>query len=185
MSLQETLDKLRKDLNRELTDKDRPHNYIKIYDQEMTLKENVSILEIGVAAGGSLILWDNYFKDAKIVGIDLYPDLNGIIPDDINYRVHVIDSTDPNDGDWIFNDEEFDYIVDDGSHNIHDQIKTFDNYYPKLKVGGKYFIEDIEVFENVRIMEEHLSNHTYKFYDLRHINGRSDDMLFVITKQGK
>lgn len=148
----------------------------------MSLVDNVSILEIGVAGGGSLILWDSYFKNANVVGIDLYPQFDGIIPDGIDYPVHVIDSTDPNDGEWIFDDEMFDYIVDDGSHNIYDQIKTFDNYYPKLKVGGKYFIEDIEVFENVRIMEEHLSNHTYKFYDLRHINGRSDDMLFVITK---
>ena len=183
MTLQSTLDNLRKTLNRNVTDKDDPHNYLAIYQHEMDKIDDVSILEIGVWMGGSLILWDSYFKNATVVGIDLYPQFNGIIPDGIDYTVHVIDSTDPNDGEWIFDDEMFDYIVDDGSHNIYDQIKTFDNYYPKLKVGGKYFIEDIEVFENVSIMENHLSNYSYKFYDLRHINNRSDDMLFVITKE--
>jgi hypothetical protein len=182
VTLQSTLENLRKTLNRQITDKDYPHNYINIYQQEMSLVDNVSILEIGVAGGGSLILWDSYFKNSNVVGIDLYPDFNGTIPDGIDYPVYVIDSTDPDDGDWIFNDEMFDYIVDDGSHNVNDQIKTFNNYYPKLKVGGKYFIEDIEVFENIKIMEEHLSKYNYQVYDLRHINGRSDDVLFVINK---
>lgn len=182
MTLQETLNNLRKELNRDLTDKDNPHNYIKIYEEEMNIKEDVSILEIGVSAGGSLIMWDSYFKNSKVVGIDLYPDYEGAVPDGIDYDVHVIDSTDKLKCDKLFIDNTFDYIVDDGSHKIYDQIKTFDNYYPKLKPTGKYFIEDIEVFENIKIMENHLRNHDYKFYDLRHINGRGDDILFVITK---
>lgn len=183
MTLQSTLDNLRKTLNRNVTDKDDPHNYLAIYQQEMDKTENVSILEIGVWMGGSLILWDSYFKNATVIGVDLYPKFDGKIPEDIEYPVHVVDSTDKNVCDKLFENNMFDYIIDDGSHNIYDQIKTFDNFYPKLKVGGKYFIEDIEVFENVRIMEEHLSGYAHEFHDLRHINNRSDDMLFVITKK--
>lgn len=182
MTLQETLNSLRKELNRDLTDKDNPHNYIKIYEEEMSVKENISILEIGVSAGGSLIMWDSYFKNSKVVGIDLYPDFDGVIPDGIDYEVHVIDSTNKSECEKIFADNSFDYIVDDGSHKIQDQMKTFDNYYPKLKVGGKYFIEDIEVFQNIPIMQEHLSGYDYKFYDLRSINERGDDILFIINK---
>ena len=182
MGIQEKLNDLRHILDRVITDKDNPHNYIKIYQEEMSKIKDVSVLEIGVWLGGSLLLWDSYFENANVVGVDLYPKFNGVVPEGIEYPVHVIDSMDKDKCDELFSDNTFDYIIDDGLHKIKAQIKTFDNYFPKLKQGGKYFIEDIEMFENVAIMKDHLKDYNYKFYDLRSINNRNDDMLFVITK---
>ena len=38
--------------------------------------------------------------------------------------------------------ENFDIIIDDGSHNIRDQIITMNIFFEKLKAGGLYVIED-------------------------------------------
>jgi len=182
MGIQEKLDDLRKILDRVITDKDDPHNYIPIYQEEMTKTKDVSILEIGVAYGGSLLLWDSYFENANVFGVDLYPKFNGVAPEGIDYPVHIIDSTDKEVCDATFEDEAFDYIIDDGLHTFEAQIKTFDNYFSKLKSGGKYFIEDIQVSENINLIKKHLFLHDYKFYDLRSISNTPDDMMFVITK---
>lgn len=37
----------------------------------------------------------------------------------------------------------FDIIIDDGSHVSSDIIRTFALYFPKLKSGGTYIIEDL------------------------------------------
>lgn len=180
--MQEILDDLRHVLDRTITDKDYPHSYLPIYEKEMTKTKDVSILEIGVWWGGSLLLWDSYFKNANVVGVDLYPKFNGVVPENIDYPVHVIDSMDKKSCDETFNDNTFDYIIDDGLHTVESQIKTFDNYFSKLKSGGKYFIEDVQMFQNIEIIKKHLINYNYEFYDLRSINNRPDDMMFVITK---
>lgn len=180
--MQETLNDLRHILDRTITDKDYPHSYLPIYEKEMTKTKNVSILEIGVWHGGSLLLWDSYFEDATVCGVDLYPQFNGVVPEGIDYPVYVIDSMDKKSCDENFEDEVFDYIIDDGVHKVDAQIKTFDNYFSKLKSGGKYFIEDIQVFENVETIKNHLISYSYKFYDNRLINNKPDDMMFVITK---
>lgn len=55
------------------SDKGGPHNYIVKYEQlfEPIRHEPVNILEIGVALGGSLALWAEYFPNhKKIVGMD-------------------------------------------------------------------------------------------------------------------
>jgi hypothetical protein len=44
----------------------------------------------------------------------------------------------------------FDYIIDDGVHTSDFQIKTFNIYFNKLSVGGKYFIEDIAFHHGYR-----------------------------------
>ena len=182
MGIQEKLDDLRKILDRVITDKDDPHNYIPIYQEEMTKTKDVSILEIGVAYGGSLLLWDSYFENATIVGVDLYPKFDGVVPDVVEYKVHVIDSMDKEAFDAAFEYKTFDYIIDDGLHTVEAQIKTFDNYFSKLKSGGKYFIEDIELPENVVKIKRHLLKYDYKFYDFTSISETPDDMMFVITK---
>jgi len=45
--------------------------------------------------------------------------------------------------DQIIKYEKFDIILDDGSHNSDDVIRTFCNYFNYLKEGGLYIIEDM------------------------------------------
>ena len=53
-------------------------NYFSIYDSLLKKYKNKKIIfvEIGVFSGGSLFMWRHFFgKRAKIVGVDLNPDI--------------------------------------------------------------------------------------------------------------
>ena len=165
------------------TDKGTCHNYIEIYNKELNKKDKVVLLEIGIHHGGSLVLWDEWFNDAEIYGIDPYFEYNGVLPDAVAklpYKIFTIDST-SKDQSMIFKDEMFDYIIDDGVHTSEFQIKTFDIYFNKLSVGGKYFIEDIASNKDLDDLVKHLINFNYKIIDLRHL-GRYDDLMIIIYK---
>ena len=60
----------KKDLNKWL-------HYFDIYEENFSKfkKRKITILEIGIAKGGSLRMWKNYFSsDSTIVGIDINPE---------------------------------------------------------------------------------------------------------------
>jgi hypothetical protein len=52
------------------SDKDTSHNYLPVYQQEFDKIEDIKILEIGVCFGGSLVLWNEFFVNSEIHGID-------------------------------------------------------------------------------------------------------------------
>ena len=102
----------------------------------------VTLLEIGVFKGGSMMYWDSYLKHqgSRIVGIDLsVPRL------EVSDRVflHVCDQ---NDREGLLpiarTYQQFDLIIDDGSHRRRETQTCFEALYPFLKAGGYYVIED-------------------------------------------
>lgn len=114
------------------------HGYAEFYAAH--LPENPrSILEIGVKDGASFKAWRDLFPDAFIVGIDLFQEYPR--PD------HLQDSNTKfikaNQCDWRhleqLRDNNFDVIIDDGSHNARDQMITF---FGLAHAGCHYFIED-------------------------------------------
>ena len=48
------------------------HGYLEIYENYFNKlqNKNLTILEIGIADGKSLLMWSDYFKNSKIIGID-------------------------------------------------------------------------------------------------------------------
>ena len=44
---------------------------------------------------------------------------------------------------------QFDLIFDDGDHSPGAQLKTFQNLWPLLNPGGRYFIEDVWAFDKL------------------------------------
>ena len=106
--------------------------------------EPVSMIEIGVQNGGSLETWSEYFPNAKrIVGIDIDPKCRSLRYTDKRVEVVVGDC---NSGETVQSVleilPEFDILIDDGSHTPYDIVKTFFTYFPKLKLGGFYIVED-------------------------------------------
>lgn len=187
---------LGKNLNR-ATDKITKHNYDLVYCQKFKNLKNskIDFLEVGVCRGGSLACWADYFINAKsITGIDLNEvDSDGISNliyqnyDDKIKIFNCVDSTAKQQIKELFKNQNFDVIVDDGSHNCHDQIKTFDNLFPFLKSGGQYIIEDIEGYDSLEMLFDHILANVHgcsiEFYDLRNVKQRWDDIIVWINKK--
>lgn len=162
-------------------DKGTNHSYIDVYEKEMTKTKRVSLLEIGVQFGHSIKMWQDYFENSWIGGIDItlqYLAFEGLD------NVYLCDGTDRAQICETVKDRKFDYIIDDGSHTLEDQINSFHIFFPKLKEGGKYFIEDIANDKNLRKIKSHLLSRdiVHKVYDLRKTKGRFDDIMIVATK---
>jgi cephalosporin hydroxylase len=136
---------LRKKLNLNKYDSDKTH-YMRWYDPlfKSIACKKITLLEIGILKGGSLLMWKDYFKKASIVGIDLTLPID-LQPDkrirmfkgdqtDIEFLRQVALETAP---------DGFDIIIDDASHMGELTKRSFwylfDNH---LKHGGIYAIED-------------------------------------------
>ncbi len=103
-----------------------------------------AVLEIGVKRGASLRVWEEYFPEAKIFGIDINPKYSRSASE--RSRVFIGSQTD---GDVLRQvsaaaDFRFDLIVDDGSHMADDQVGTLKYLWPFLKPPrGIYALEDL------------------------------------------
>jgi hypothetical protein len=162
-------------------DKGTLHSYIEIYEKNMDRKHDIDILEIGVQKGHSIRMWQDYFMNSNVYGIDIT--LDNVIYDGLK-NVYVCDATSEDQIDLFLSDKRFDYVVDDGSHLVEHQIKSFDLLWPRIKSGGKYFIEDVNGDESIEEITSHLNklNIKYIVIDHRHIKNRYDDIVIIMEK---
>lgn len=111
------------------------------------------VLEIGIGSpeamkhvpgykpGASLRMWEEYFPDAQIYGIDID---RSVLFETRRITTFVADQTKPEQYEELVEFlAPFDLIVDDGSHKVKDQVDTFDLLYHTLAPGGLYIIEDV------------------------------------------
>lgn len=163
------------------TDKDTVHSYLDFYEREFTGKSVNNFLEIGIWRGGSLELWNKYFPEANIYGVDINPPCEK----GIYGKVHVV-KADAYQYSFVseFPNNYFDIIIDDGPHTIESQILAVVLYYPKLAYGGRMYIEDIQSEDQANLLLN-LANRVaddYFFHDFRSIKGRYDDMIIELRK---
>jgi len=120
-------------------------HYFSIYDRHFSKFRNteVNIVEFGVAHGGSLQMWKNYFgHKAKIYGIDIDPNCKQLEEDRISILIG-------DQGDKIFlrslkkNIPRIDILIDDGGHEMEQQITTFEELFPHISSNGVYLCEDL------------------------------------------
>lgn len=167
------------------TDKNTDHDYINaFYDIEFKKYRNkkINILEIGSCRGTSVHLWQTYFPEANIIGIDVWDQL---LEKHLGLERVTYLEGDAYDVENAKTLPDFDIIIDDGSHHSYHQISCIEIYLPKLKEGGVLVIEDVAKFETFRelinaVPDEYKSN--VECLDLRENKGRSDDMMFIIRK---
>jgi O-antigen biosynthesis protein len=126
---------------------DKWTSYIPEYDRLFgpLRDEPIALLEIGVENGGSLEIWDEHFPRANaIVGCDIDPACQMLRFTSDNIYIVIGDASSRECARqiaWIAFD--FDIVIDDGSHNAKDVIASFSRYFPRLKRGGVYIIEDL------------------------------------------
>jgi len=117
---------------------DKWESYFDIYQKHFAkyVGTSVRLLEIGIDHGGSLQMWKEYFgPKAKIIGVDINPACAEYREPQI--EVVIRDQCDPS----IAQLGPFDIVLDDGSHELSHQQKSYDNLWPRCL--GVYLIEDI------------------------------------------
>ena len=138
------------------------HGYTVIYDALFGIQFDrpINLMEIGLAMGGpeagfpasrtvehtpSVRMWHEYFPKATIYGVD--------ISDCSRFETEWFHFYQADCGDAARLDEiqrslsesgvSLDVIVDDGSHASYHQQLAFLKFFPLLKLGGFYIIEDL------------------------------------------
>lgn len=135
------------------------HNYYLEYAKRFQSKRNsaLKVLEIGVNTGHSVLMWERYFPNATIYGIDIDLSIThlGINPKELTkdydrIKLFEFDACNKSNVDNFFkeNGGDFDIIIEDGSHLGHHQILSTLYYMPLLKENGIMVIEDIGLFYN-------------------------------------
>ena len=120
--------------------------YEKLFKENRT--KNLNIMEFGIHHGDSLAALSSYFPNANIVGVDKNPFST-------NYRskrirtLHCDVSSEKNLASLSnYLNKDYDYIIDDASHNpIHQKLTLF-SMFQNLKSGGIFVIEELNFFQS-------------------------------------
>ena len=168
--------------NKFITDKNSTHSYLPIYDKLFLNKrdKHINLIELGIYKGGSALLWKSYFENANIFCLDRK---ESVFNDDIKVLesndiiTMLIDYNDVTGK--TFDNIEFDIVIDDLSHDLNHQIKTFEIFRNKLSTDGILIIEDIRPanLNYWKYIEKHNKNCT--IIDLKKNKNRYDDVLFI------
>ncbi len=179
------------------SDKRKSHFYASYYhDLFKSKKEKINlVLECGIGTndekipanmtkygkpGASLRVFREYFKNAKIYGADI--DKN-ILFNDNRIQSYYVDQLSTKSINKMWNEinkDNFDIIIDDGMHNFNASLNFFKISFIKLKKGGFYIIEDV----NVSYLLE-LAKKLEKFNPMIVFTSNKnniDDYLFIIKK---
>lgn len=117
------------------------HGFTEFYYPHFSKLTNPTILEIGVYTGASLQMMEEFYGEAKIVGVDIEPKtqydtkcVKTLVADQSNREqlLKVLDHA-----------TEFDIIIDDGGHTMEQQFRTIATLFPYVKKGGIYILEDL------------------------------------------
>lgn len=120
------------------------HTYQEFYARHLKhLRERPFVLlEVGVQNGYSLRVWEEYFPKASIYGIDKDPQTEGRGSD--RSTVFIGSQDDETFLDRVLSKTGApDVVIDDGSHVVHHQKKTFSVVFPRMSSEGIYIIEDL------------------------------------------
>jgi len=125
--------------------------YLRVYEQIFSKfrDKSINLLEIGVQCGGSLEIYAEYFPNAKLIlGCDIDQRVGNLSFNDQRIKIIIGDATLQETRKRIIEIlQEYggclDIVIDDGSHTQRDVIKAFCLYFPLLREGGVYIIEDL------------------------------------------
>jgi hypothetical protein len=121
-----------------------------------------NILEIGIANGESLKMWKEYFDNSTIYGWDIL-DLQHLSEERIKTFIVNQGNQEQINNFFEYNDIQFDFIIDDGSHYLNDQIVSLFNLFYHLNSGGIYIIENMwhenfDCFLKLKYKKEYYAN---------------------------
>lgn len=157
------------------------HNYLSFYDELLSplRLELLRFLEVGVAFGYSLKMWEEYFPNAIIYGAD--------IDDKKEYetkrtKIFVINQEKIEELMTLPNN--LDVILDDGGHTMLQQQITLNTLFKhKLKPGGIFILEDLQTSISTQNFFQTPTNNTIKLLNDLKNKKLSEDSNFFITEE--
>jgi len=190
------------------TDKGTSHSYIETYDMlfERFQDQPINFCEIGALTCGSLKMFEAYFTQAQIIGVDNWIqsensyvkgfqqqsyNVNELIDDIHNNHKRITlctcDSTNSTEVGKMFKLKQFKVIIDDGDHRVTSQFETYKNFISLLDDDGIYIVEDVDKWGTLQIWineynKEKQINLTVTPKPLLK-NYRPDDVLLIISGQ--
>jgi cephalosporin hydroxylase len=185
MSLEEIVDNSR-------TDKDTVHSYLPLYQKLLINKKETAknVLEIGIYHGGSIKLWNDFFTNATVYGLDIIH-MNDVWEGIKNKEKIILHtSTDAYNNDFftthlLNKNIKFDFMLDDGPHTL-ESMKQFIKLYSQIMTAdGILIIEDVQNVQWANELIKEVPEELRKFikiYDLRKNKNRYDDIVFTIDK---
>jgi hypothetical protein len=176
------------------------HTYTPYYYDILSPIKNTckNVLEFGIGFnnythgalhGGSLKMWKEFFPNALLVGLDFNKDL--LFKDDRIDTFFTDQKSEEiliNTKKEIFNkyptilSDKFDLILDDGSHDYEDQIRSINIYWDCLKVDGYYIIEDIYEDSNKFISDERIKHIIQESKIISYITNWGDNRFISYQK---
>lgn len=131
------------------TDKESNHWYGDAYE-EIFLKwgpcgrdEVTLMMEIGITDGSSLLAWSEVFPNAMCVGMDIERSAGAkIIPQPPRIEFYQGDQRVKEDCDRAAAGRQFDFICEDATHRLEDNLRTLLYLWPYVRPGGIYVIEE-------------------------------------------
>lgn len=123
------------------------HNYLDKYEffLQNFKTRHFNLLELGIFRGDSLRMWQEYFSQAEIFGVDILKSCRQYASDRIN--IIIADLSDEAELAKL-HDVHPSVIIDDASHLWSHQVKALFSLWHCLPHGGVYIIEDMETSVN-------------------------------------
>lgn len=171
------------------TDKFSVHSYGEIYEEILKPYRETAknVLEIGLFSGNSLRMWEQYFTNAKVYGIDCDEQPHGGMADlrpmiaEGNHNIIIGDATNPADVEKYFKGIKFSVVIEDANHDPIQQQQIYLALKPYLEEGSICIIEDVVPKDGVITLFEGIDPETeVTILDRRHIKNRFDDCLIII-----
>jgi hypothetical protein len=137
-------DNLLEELGKKYRPTKREHGYLRHYWTHFRdIRESVkTVCEVGVQTDRSVRFWEEFFPNAQICGIDIEPACREF--EGGRRRIFIGDQSDPVFLESVLSEMggSFDILIDDGSHEVVHQLKTFEYMFPRLSPHGIYVVED-------------------------------------------
>lgn len=167
------------------------HFYIDAYDSLFSAfkDEPIQLMELGIASGASLLLWSQYFTKGIVTGLDIVEPVRKEYLQSLP-NVHMLfgDAYDNDNAKYLVeNLPKQNVFIEDGAHDIDNQIKAFHKYSKLVRPGGYYICEDL----HLQNLGEYLANGVYKINDRNYMltiydghgkpHGLWDDVMIIVN----
>lgn len=160
------------------------HSYTEVYEKYFSpyRDKECKMFEIGINdprfPGASIKLWKSYLNKLYYLGYDITDCSHFANPNeniftfqgDQNNPSHLRKAIELHGNEW-------DIIIDDGSHFHEHQITTFNTLYEYVKPGGLFVIEDLHWADGPKTLEMFMQNK-----DNFDMNVYCDNKLLIIRK---